>query len=397
MLSVELGSDGIEQHHELVTTHSGGGVPLPHDGCDALARGPQHHVAGRMAPGVVHGLEPIQIDAADGGDVTIAGDAGERGLQRGAQVGPVRQPGEVVVGSQVRELLDDRIAVGHIAPGDDQGGDAVVVQVVAPDELVATPAAVHIEQSGGGGLGGEAPLHPIEEPEHLRPILGVHVGQQLPAEILDIRCDIEHALHRWRDEHHAPGLVEHQVQVGGVFEQRPVAVERRPKRAGERPVGQLLLHQGGDVTQAADGALGGAAHTGIEHADRSDHPTAGVADGHAGERADRLLAPDERAALEAGVGAHVGHQQRVLLWFAHDEEAQHRILPHPGGAHAAAGHRPPTAAFAQADGGHRRPEGGGRQRRQPGQAGQPPSIVGRSRFRAVATHRQLREHLRFRR
>jgi hypothetical protein len=99
---VEVGA--VEQHEELVTGHTGGGVAVADDAVQPRGHDAQKLIAGRVAEGVVDVLEAVHVEVQRRDRQLLAASAGEHLLGAIHGQSAVGQPGERVVHLLVAEL-----------------------------------------------------------------------------------------------------------------------------------------------------------------------------------------------------------------------------------------------------------------------------------------------------
>ena len=130
-----LAAQVFEQHGELVAAQPSHGVDAAHAFLEAPGDRGQHLVAGGVAPAVVDGLEVVEVDEEQA-ERRLAALAARQGVtQAVAQQRQVAQAGEGVVIGLVRQLLFERLALGHVTAGEHQPADLRMVDHVRAHRL----------------------------------------------------------------------------------------------------------------------------------------------------------------------------------------------------------------------------------------------------------------------
>ena len=107
--------DAGQEQRELVAREPGHGVAQANAGGEPLGHRLQKLVARRVAEGVVHGLEPVEIDEHHRQAMAVAAGLGEGDAEPVVEEASVGQPGEGVAVGERRHLLLRALAVGDVA------------------------------------------------------------------------------------------------------------------------------------------------------------------------------------------------------------------------------------------------------------------------------------------
>jgi hypothetical protein len=94
---------GALQQRELVTTEPSDHVAFPDAGCESLRYFNQQRVPDGMAQSVVHGLEPVEIEA-EHGEGFVARQPGQRSFHLLMEQHAVRQAGQPIMTGHVGDL-----------------------------------------------------------------------------------------------------------------------------------------------------------------------------------------------------------------------------------------------------------------------------------------------------
>ena len=292
---------GGQQDAELVAAHPERGVAAA-DLREPRAEAAQQQVAGRVAEGVVVGLEAVEVEQREHGGLGLVG--GEPALELGDQRAAVAQPGQRVAGR------------------------LVAARAQHPRVLAERPAEPHHDgEDAAGGRPHRALVEPLVVVGHQQPGRA-QPGDQRDGEEAAVgngpRVEPARALPRRRaHEHHArgPGGVEHAADLVGAVgdapevdrvrhpEQREAADDRRPgapaaepedaEQAGDEAEQQDVAHRvgevGGDRQRVAAGAV--------------EHPAVDERGGDGGEaeRDDQAVDPQHP---RQPPGAAAGEQQQ---------------------------------------------------------------------------------------
>ena len=89
--------DPVDDHHELVTAEPGDEVGRADDRAQAAGHRHQQGITRPVTEGVVHRLEPVEIEEQEGGPDTAAPPAGQGAFEELDEQRPVGQTGERVV------------------------------------------------------------------------------------------------------------------------------------------------------------------------------------------------------------------------------------------------------------------------------------------------------------
>ena len=134
------------EDHELVAAGSRDGVRRASRAGEAVRDLDQHVVAGRVAEGVVHPLELVEVAEEQRQHVARSRGVRERDVEAVHQRDAVRQPGERVAKAQVDERFGRLPARGHVAG---VGHDAVhdrIVEHLGRRRLEPVPSAVAVAE-----------------------------------------------------------------------------------------------------------------------------------------------------------------------------------------------------------------------------------------------------------
>jgi hypothetical protein len=136
ILGVLVGAKVGKENDELVSAHAADGVGFADAGFEALGDLAEDSVSCRVAERVVHSLEVVEIDHHDGEFVLSARGAFDADFEAIAEQGARGQTGEVVVVSDVIDVLFGTLALGKVVGDADEAGDVfVAVTKGGNDEL----------------------------------------------------------------------------------------------------------------------------------------------------------------------------------------------------------------------------------------------------------------------
>ena len=248
------------EHRELVAAEAGDGVGGPDRPLEAPSDDPQQLVAGVVAEAVVDHLEAVEVEQHQRHPLTLVSDAAERPLQPVHELGPVGQPGELVVAGRVLEALGDRLALRDVLD-------------LADDEL----RAVGLRDVGERQRG---PHRAAVGPDVA--LLELVVASRLPAQLL-----------------------------GGELVEAPVVgVRELLDVAAEQLVGAVAEHPGEGAVHLDERAV----HLGERHPDRGvleggAESLLGVGEGGVGLQLLRDLADADHHPAHRGLGEEVGRRR----------------------------------------------------------------------------------------
>ena len=114
-----LGVGAGEDDRELVAAEASDDAAVPGRPRQVLDHPPQGGVAGGVAGGLVDGAEVVEVEQED----RAVAAAGQEGVERPAERGPVERPGEAVVVGVVARLVEHRPQLLGDAPAHQQQRD----------------------------------------------------------------------------------------------------------------------------------------------------------------------------------------------------------------------------------------------------------------------------------
>ena len=138
----------VDDHHELVPTQPGHHVAGPDGPLQPSGRLAQQVVAGAVAEGVVHHLEPVQVQEEHPDQPVVSGRPVEGVLEAVQEEGTVGEPRQLVVEGPFLELRGDLDPLGDIAGVHDHSGHRRIAQQVGGDDLHVAPAPLGMGDAG---------------------------------------------------------------------------------------------------------------------------------------------------------------------------------------------------------------------------------------------------------
>ena len=176
--------DPLAQHDELVATETRDRVGGADGGLDANCSLDEQLVARGVAEGVVHDLEPVQVDEQHSEQAILPADARERLLEPIGEHQAVRQARERIVGCPVLELGLRACPLGDVLDADDGAADrAVRIAQGAESEMAKSVA------STAPGLDGNVEVV-VGAVDHQHRERTLEVLAVLRDNVLERQCDV---------------------------------------------------------------------------------------------------------------------------------------------------------------------------------------------------------------